>query len=633
MKNLIYLLVFALTAFLFVYSCSTDEDDAPPPAAIVKKYTLAVTAGEGGTVSTSGGTYSQGTQVSITATPSTGFTFSQWSDGSTTNPITVTLNSNTNLSASFTAIINSYTLTVTAGEGGTVSTEGGTYDEGTEVTITATPEEGYEFAGWSNEESNISLNIKLTENVSIQAIFQIKLPSYERYSSLNERTSHFNKQKYFYRYLNNEESLSLKWIINQDDVYEFLDPFSYDNRFPQYRVHGSYHSFGDFDNDSKLDFFGTSWKFTEPFRFGNEKTQHIFISNYFEKENQTTKILESSYINWAAPLKIADFDNDGFIDIWISQNNRHNNSTKLVEEELLEGVENYNEGIEPGTGVIIFFGDNSIEEIPVGPTMESHQSTIGDIDNDGDMDLIIFSWTVEGELGPGPKIVLNDGNRMFRTINLLEDNNAFMSENIQWSVLQWNVFDIDGDGNMDILGSTELSNTPTWEEEFFEYYDDHQKGFHNNRKAWILWGSEKLQFESKNIQLLDKPTYRMEKYNSLGSAFTDYDSDGDIDLILLTSAVTDEVFYGNYELILFENKGDRIFEDVTTEKIDGYFSLETKKFGEMYDIVLIDKDDDGDFDIVPYANGDTFGSGEQNLFLSNLYWENTGGKFVRREND
>ena len=56
MKNLLYPLVFALTAFLFVYSCSTDEDDAPTPAAIVKKYTLAVTAGEGGTVSTPGGT-------------------------------------------------------------------------------------------------------------------------------------------------------------------------------------------------------------------------------------------------------------------------------------------------------------------------------------------------------------------------------------------------------------------------------------------------------------------------------------------------------------------------------------------------------------------------------------------------
>ena len=33
--------------------------------------------------------------------------------------------------------VTQYTLTVTANEGGTVSSEGGTYDEGTEVTITA----------------------------------------------------------------------------------------------------------------------------------------------------------------------------------------------------------------------------------------------------------------------------------------------------------------------------------------------------------------------------------------------------------------------------------------------------------------------------------------------------------------
>jgi len=29
-----------------------------------------------------------------------------------------------------------------------VSSEGGTYDEGTDITITATPDEGYKFIGW-----------------------------------------------------------------------------------------------------------------------------------------------------------------------------------------------------------------------------------------------------------------------------------------------------------------------------------------------------------------------------------------------------------------------------------------------------------------------------------------------------
>ena len=155
-----------------VFSCSSDEDDAPPPASIVKQYTLSVTAGQGGSVSTTGGTFSQGTEVSITATPSSGYSFSQWSNGSTTNPLTLTVNSNTNLTASFVAIVNSYTLTVSAGEGGTVSTEGGEYEEGTEVTITATPDDGYGFIGWEgNESTESSLTVVLEANTTLNALF------------------------------------------------------------------------------------------------------------------------------------------------------------------------------------------------------------------------------------------------------------------------------------------------------------------------------------------------------------------------------------------------------------------------------------------------------------------------------
>ena len=66
-----------------------------------------------------------------------------------------------------------YTLTVTVGEGGKVSTEGGTYDEGTSITITATPNEGYEFVGWEGSDStDDSLTINLNSNQTISAIFQ-----------------------------------------------------------------------------------------------------------------------------------------------------------------------------------------------------------------------------------------------------------------------------------------------------------------------------------------------------------------------------------------------------------------------------------------------------------------------------
>ena len=67
-----------------------------------------------------------------------------------------------------------YTLTVSASEGGTISTEGGIYEEGTEVTITATPSEGYFFAGWEgNDSTSESLTITLNSNQTFQALFEL----------------------------------------------------------------------------------------------------------------------------------------------------------------------------------------------------------------------------------------------------------------------------------------------------------------------------------------------------------------------------------------------------------------------------------------------------------------------------
>src|SRR6056300_1466463 len=133
-------------SLLLLLTCAKEDSQAPntPPAQIVKQYTITATAGDGGSVS-GGGTFASGTQVSLTATPTSGYSFSGWSNGSTSNPLTVTLNLNTTITANFQVIVNSYTLSVTAGEGGSVSTEGGEYEEGTEVTITATANEGYRF--------------------------------------------------------------------------------------------------------------------------------------------------------------------------------------------------------------------------------------------------------------------------------------------------------------------------------------------------------------------------------------------------------------------------------------------------------------------------------------------------------
>ena len=77
-----------------------------------------------------------------------------------------------------------YTLSVTAGEGGTVSSEGGTYDDGTEITVIATPAEGYEFIGWDGIDSQSnSLTLIINSNTTIQANFQIIQLNETYYSS------------------------------------------------------------------------------------------------------------------------------------------------------------------------------------------------------------------------------------------------------------------------------------------------------------------------------------------------------------------------------------------------------------------------------------------------------------------
>ena len=183
--------LFIYISLLFILTCSKDTTEdtssvyvAPPsnttntPSTTVTQYTITVSAGEGGSVSTAGGTYNDGTSISITATPTSGYSFSGWSNGSTVNPLTVTLNSNTTITANFQVIVNSYTLTVTAGEGGSVSSEGGEYEEGTEVTITATPEEGYEFTEWSDGSTEESVTITLNSDILLTASFGAIVSSY-----------------------------------------------------------------------------------------------------------------------------------------------------------------------------------------------------------------------------------------------------------------------------------------------------------------------------------------------------------------------------------------------------------------------------------------------------------------------
>jgi uncharacterized repeat protein (TIGR02543 family) len=133
--------------------------------------------------------YSGGTTVTLTATPDINNSFTGWSGGgcSGTGTCVVTINADTTITATFAPPppLGNYSVTVSkSGEGtGTVSSSpsgidcgatcSGTYTGGTTVTLTATPESGHSFAGWSGSgcSGTGSCIVTVNENSAVTATF------------------------------------------------------------------------------------------------------------------------------------------------------------------------------------------------------------------------------------------------------------------------------------------------------------------------------------------------------------------------------------------------------------------------------------------------------------------------------
>jgi uncharacterized repeat protein (TIGR02543 family) len=116
-----------------------------------------------------------------------------------------------------------YILTVTAGDGGSI-TNGGTFDEGTEVTITATPNPGYEFVGWegSTTASEI-LTITLDSNQTYKALFEL-IPPPNPISELDISNSEGIQGRDGYNfYYNISDNLPIDWINEFKIIMENLN--------------------------------------------------------------------------------------------------------------------------------------------------------------------------------------------------------------------------------------------------------------------------------------------------------------------------------------------------------------------------------------------------------------------------
>ena len=123
-----------------------------------------------GTVSGSG-TYKHGETIVLTATANNGYKFAQWNDGNINAQRTLIVTSDMTLVATFEEIQCKLTLVVNDPIMGSVFGDG-MYKYGTEVSINATPNTGYQFVKWSDNNFSEQRTLIITTDISLTAYFQ-----------------------------------------------------------------------------------------------------------------------------------------------------------------------------------------------------------------------------------------------------------------------------------------------------------------------------------------------------------------------------------------------------------------------------------------------------------------------------
>ena len=453
MKKVLSISLSTLLVFSFIYSCSIDEETTTPnvvqtPASespAPTQYTLTVSAGEGGTVSSEGGTYDEGSTVNITATAGSGYIFQNWSNGSTDNPVSVSVNQNTSLTASF---IPDYQV-VTIGENRllidkTNIPDGDNFKLITQV-VSSTGNVRLYFENvidWNNNpvESQTKLikwsgtNDSLKNPIMVEPNNQIIKPIVGNlYNYLDEEYDvpfiySWSKQ------MNITQNKPMGWegnfldyegdgtpelfaLRNNDDGTKDFVVVGYNPTSRNYSLKKEINLIeslnfdpidslntgtsivGDFNNDNTLDFFGNAhgeWGLEE----GNTASNIFFTGPMFVSISDglgnysSTIIDEEKYLRFPGSLKTVDWNLDGNLDVFASMpyavylNNGDNTFTKI---DISESIQ---------------------------PQLEWSSIAFDDLNNDGIVDIVGANFNMQITRGFGMEIYYGnpDGSFEYETV-------------------------------------------------------------------------------------------------------------------------------------------------------------------------------------------------------------------------
>ncbi len=257
-----------------------------------------------------------------------------------------------------------YVLKVEASAGGKVDISEGTYPKGTEVTIRATPNNFFDFSGWSNGKSENPLKIVMDKDISLKAEFvKQDLNLAFSYTEFSEPVLPPSPEGLAYIKINDVPHLIIPFADLKTTKVDYLRIFQFDEKAKKIV----------------------------------DKTKSIFKT-----------ISEVGYPK--SPLIVKDFNKDGFLDLFLVDHGQENSMIN---------------GRWEGGYLLMYYGSANgfIKQNFPGITDKKlfyHHADVGDYDNDGDLDIISQRWSSASERVPADNTVaiLKNNQGKFEIITL-----------------------------------------------------------------------------------------------------------------------------------------------------------------------------------------------------------------------
>ena len=594
-----------------------DSDKAVVANFVKKKYALTINVEGEGSVTEKvikagiATDYTSGTVVELTAVPEGEWLFVEWTGDLTgsENPKEITIDKAKTVTAVF--VKKQYPLTIEIEGEGTVSEKvikqglATDYNSGTIVELTAEPTGDWEFVEWSGDitstENPAQITIDGPKTVKVKFIRPIYFEfNHPNYSILNLKSGTVVNNIY-----SHNKILLPEEIASRIEIYEECDCQGCGCKTKFLLSENTYRLF-DFNNDNKPDLFGFLVNASMDASFSTQG-KYVLVDDVFGSFK--IKYIESE--RWFAGLsELGDFDNDGLLELLLFSSEDHdNNNGQPVSSKIPLSIID-----------ISLQGDISIREI--GYNTSNHDLTTLDFDNDGDIDIVNFEWYMYEDIEHKeiPLVYLNDGSGNFEIKeDLIKLPETYYNNPGDFIRTATDSFDLDNDGHLDIISGYIFPSN-------LEY----------NQGAEVIWGNSNEYDYSKSSKLnIDISNANVNSKEYLGFNFIDYNNDSYYDII----AFGDTNGYQGGFIDVYHNNGDRTFELITENVIDNNLWNARRNGGIipiMYEISIIDVDNDGDFDIKPnnFVRGDYVSdavSSNKKSIGENFYWENNNGIFNLKE--